>query len=673
MFKSVPVLCYHKVSYVGGITPEQFNEHLEFLYHNKYTTISVNDLYNFMVYNKRIPKKSILITFDDCTLDNWVYAIPLLNKYGFKGIFFAITSFIGSGDKRNQYPSDNLPKILDAKTSFVNVLKKNDKSQFMNENEIYSAVYDYGHEIHSHSVKHQMCFKSLKLIGTFPDNWHWGIYGIYKEVKYGTKYFEKGSAYAYDGFWPYEKNGQIIYKKRNAEERYKFCLDDFTRSRQHLEEIINKPVEFFCWPWGQFDEVSMNALKESGYKGSFTLERFPNSYGTDPFYINRIAIGDKKHITWLKQKLKIYSNKITATIFFKKFKKEKEINSILFITDSNKYSSGGIRQLSYNIESLFSSNLNVYLICKKDAEISNLVSKYCKKIYFTDFRYKILAAFKLLQVCKNEKVDVIHTYHNKGHKLGFWLTLLHFHKNRLFVNRGVLNKPNNLFYYVSPLIDGFTCNSNACRNVLASRFISKSKINLIYNHIKLISLPKKQSDNEIPLLCYIGNNNPVKGFDIFNEIFSELRKHINIKAYAVGINKDRLKTCTHPDIKIIPETKYVFSYLVNSDIFVLTSRSESFPNVVLEAMLAKLPIIASNVGAVPEIIEDGKMGFVCKNNKDFVNNILHLIRNKELRMKIGEYNFRIVKTNFDINLKSEKLLRVYSGEHYIDKIIKVEE
>ncbi|UOD33898.1 glycosyltransferase [Deferribacteraceae bacterium V6Fe1] len=671
MFKSVPVLCYHKVSYAGGITPERFCEHLEYLQSNGFKTISAEMLYNFMLNNIKLPNKSVVITFDDCSLDNWIYAIPLLNKYNFSGIFFAITNFIGDGQKRPQFPNKNLPEILDAKTSFINVLKDSDKTQFMNKDEIYSAVRDFGHEVYSHSVNHQMCFKSMKLIGNYPEKFHWGIYGIYNEVKQGTKYFDKGSAYAYDGFWPIEQNGRVIFKKRNTEERYRFCLKEFKESKNCLENILNKSIDFFCWPWGQFDKVSTQALKDAGYKGSFTLERFPNSYGTNPFYINRIGVGDKNDIKWLHQKLKIYSNKITATIFFKKFKKQKELNKILFITDSNKYSSGGIRQLTYNIESLYNCGLDIYLISKKNAEINNMVSGFCKNIYHADFKYKILDAFNLLNTVKKENIDIIHTYHNGGHKLGFWLTLLNFKKNKLFVNRGVLNKPNNLFYYVNPIVNAFTCNSIACMNVLKSRFIKKSKINLIYNHIKAKDVPIKIKHHNIPYLCYIGNDNPVKGFDIFNSIFTELRKKSEIKAYAVGIDANKVKINVHNDIKLVGETKDVYKYLLKSDIFVLTSRSESFPNVILEAMNAGLPIIASRVGAVPEIIIDNKMGYICDSKNQFIEKINYLISDKDLRESMGRYNSVILTANFDVHAKAEKLLRVYCGESYVDKILEM--
>ncbi|MBZ4643305.1 MAG: glycosyl transferase [Deferribacteraceae bacterium] len=272
-----------------------------------------------------------------------------------------------------------------------------------------------------------------------------------------------------------------------------------------------------------------------------------------------------------------------------------------------------------------------------------------------------------MNVLKKEHIDIIHTYHNGGHKLGFWLTLLNLKKNKLFINRGVLSKPNNLFYYINPIIDSFTCNSLGCVNVLKSRFIKSSKINLIYNHIRTKNISNKIKKDAL-YLCYIGNENPIKGFDIFNDIFTELRKTIEIKAYAVGIDANKVKINVHNDIELVGETKDVYQYLLKSDISVLTSRSESFPNVILEAMNAGLPIVASKVGAVPEIIINDKMGYICNSKEEFIEKIVHLSKNKELRDKMGTLNSEILSKNFDIHTKAEKLLRVYCGENYIDKI-----
>lgn len=71
------------------------------------------------------------------------------------------------------------------------------------------------------------------------------------------------------------------------------------------------------------------------------------------------------------------------------------------------------------------------------------------------------------------------------------------------------------------------------------------------------------------------------------------------------------------------------------DVFLLTSQwGESFPNVILEAMSASVPVVASNISAVPEIIEDGKNGYLVpkKNAAMFADRTIDLLTNGDLRM-----------------------------------------
>ena len=70
---------------------------MKFLKDNDFHPITLDQLYDYMVHNKPVPVRPVVLTFDDGYLDNYTNAFPLLQEYGFKGTFFVITEFIDSG------------------------------------------------------------------------------------------------------------------------------------------------------------------------------------------------------------------------------------------------------------------------------------------------------------------------------------------------------------------------------------------------------------------------------------------------------------------------------------------------------------------------------------------------------------------------------------------------
>ena len=98
-------------------------------------------------------------------------------------------------------------------------------------------------------------------------------------------------------------------------------------------------------------------------------------------------------------------------------------------------------------------------------------------------------------------------------------------------------------------------------------------------------------------------------------------------------------------------------YLAAFDIFVMSSVKEGFPWALLEAMAAKLPVVATNVGAVPEVIEDGKNGFLVEPRKPelLAQKIKELADNEHLRNELGIQAHQTVVLKFDLNKMVEKV------------------
>ena len=94
----------------------------------------------------------------------------------------------------------------------------------------------------------------------------------------------------------------------------------------------------------------------------------------------------------------------------------------------------------------------------------------------------------------------------------------------------------------------------------------------------------------------------------------------------------------------------------SSDIFVYTSDYENFGQAILEAAAAGLPLICSSVGIAPEIIKEGKTGFLIKNNSaDIANKIEYLIENEKERVMFGNRIRKYVEKNY----KWENIAKIY--------------
>lgn len=96
--KSVPVLMYHSIDYEKGnelrVPKEAFREQMSYLKESGYTTLTLDELYDFFINNKPVPNKSIVITFDDGYKDNFENAYPVLKEFGFNATIFVITSTV---------------------------------------------------------------------------------------------------------------------------------------------------------------------------------------------------------------------------------------------------------------------------------------------------------------------------------------------------------------------------------------------------------------------------------------------------------------------------------------------------------------------------------------------------------------------------------------------------
>ena len=97
-----------------------------------------------------------------------------------------------------------------------------------------------------------------------------------------------------------------------------------------------------------------------------------------------------------------------------------------------------------------------------------------------------------------------------------------------------------------------------------------------------------------------------------------------------------------------------------ADIFVLNSKNEGCPNVVLEAMSFGLPVISTKVGGISRVIEDNISGIIIDigDQKRMAEKILLLYKNKKIRQELGDAARRRIEENFTLKSQVNKLIEL---------------
>jgi peptidoglycan/xylan/chitin deacetylase (PgdA/CDA1 family) len=200
----VPVLCYHRLRNslasdgqnmkTYSVSPALFAQQMKALHDNGYHTILPDELYQYLVNDRKLPPKPILITFDDTREEQYRIGVSELNKYGFKGVFFIMTVSI------------NRPGYMS-------------KDQIKN-------LSDNGHSIGAHTWDHHLV---TKYKGT---DWDIQIVNPKKQLESIT-----GKPVNYFAYPSGEWNSQAIAKLKNNGYQLAFILSTKRNSDEPLFTI----------------------------------------------------------------------------------------------------------------------------------------------------------------------------------------------------------------------------------------------------------------------------------------------------------------------------------------------------------------------------------------------------------------------------------------------------
>jgi len=172
------------------------------------------------------------------------------------------------------------------------------------------------------------------------------------------------------------------------------------------------------------------------------------------------------------------------------------------------------------------------------------------------------------------------------------------------------------------------------------------------------------------VLMHASNFRPVKNIPSVIQVFAEVRRRLDAKLVMVGDGPEKAgaehlarELGVHRDVLFLGNQDCMEELLPLADVFLLPSQSESFGLVALEAMSAEVPVVASNIGGLPEVVDHGKTGYLHdpSDTAGFVASVLQLLSNERLRRTMGRRARRVAKQRFSTDEMVDRYIRVYES------------
>ena len=329
--------------------------------------------------------------------------------------------------------------------------------------------------------------------------------------------------------------------------------------------------------------------------------------------------------------------------------------------------SGGVNQLIINVLGLKKKGHRVSVACVCNSPVYERLKSEGIEFVFIDEDRIFESALRVRRFLKSNDVDIVHTHHSKGHKIGL-IACMFRKKEKLVVQRSVMFPAVDLFKYHNPRVDVFLANSIAVKNVLKRYLVNPKKIRVIYSAVdyeKLKDVDRTESRKRIGFEGFVfgvvGNYSDFKGHDIALQAFARLKRD-DIKLVFVGRDTEKLKEKAislgvEDRVKIFGFVPDAYRLIAGFDALIIPSLKESFPNVAIEAFLLKTPVIGTDVGGIPELLEDNR-GIIAKPDVDG----LKMAIKKALSVNLDEIKdraFGFAINNLTATKKVEKLEKLY--------------
>lgn len=314
---------------------------------------------------------------------------------------------------------------------------------------------------------------------------------------------------------------------------------------------------------------------------------------------------------------------------------------------------------------------NLGILRRKYVNPSGLLNRLSKNLKAYRFLTELHLKYRFELVYSNTLAVIVGAYWAKRRQIPH---VWHIHE--------ILPGPKPLVKMLARLLDQSTTNPIAVSHAVANHWqplLKKSKLEVIHNGIPyqsfLENYPSAKRDLNLSendfLIGMIGRINPGKGQLFFLELADKLSKiYPNTHFVLVGdpfpgyepileeIRKDIKDKDLETRVSYLGFREDIPKVLAALDVFVLPSiLPDSFPTVILEAMAAAKPVVATQSGGASEMVMDGETGFLIPigNVEKGLEALDKLIENVELGLKFGEAGRKRVLREYSLEAFEQKI------------------
>lgn len=313
MRRNIPVVMYHSVGMPKKdwiwnfltIPYELFEDHIRCLHSKGFVSIDFKEYYAHVRFGAELPERCVFLHFDDGYLDNWVFAYPILRKYGFKGTIFVNPEFVDPAPD----PRPNLDDVWEGRARIEDLQPHG----FLSWPEMRAMEQEGVMDIQSHAMTHTWYFSGPEIVDfRHPGDpyvwmdWNdatarkWAYLSASRRsrpAKLGSPVYQHGKSLEVRRFFPDERLARHLEEYVSSQGDAFFDRSDWTsvlhglvaefrsgnslqegtesdedhvrrlhwelgESKRILESRLAKEVNLLCWPGGGYDPLSVEVSRQ---------------------------------------------------------------------------------------------------------------------------------------------------------------------------------------------------------------------------------------------------------------------------------------------------------------------------------------------------------------------------------------------------------------------------